>query len=199
MTSTLPNKAADLERRVADLELALERESKRARDQAALYKIAALASTADDMQAFYEGIHAILGELIYAENMYVALYDDERKLLNFAFYVDTVDTEDWPDPREWLPMDARQSRGGTGYILRTGTLHHVDLDDVGTAGVFLGELIDDPRHHPARLAVGLPQVDQDGKSLPQVGAQLVERPDVLSLDAFALEHLLDLWGRSRRW
>jgi len=40
MTSTLPNKTTDLERRVAELEAMLERESKRARNQTALYKIA---------------------------------------------------------------------------------------------------------------------------------------------------------------
>ncbi len=119
MTSTIPNRAADLERRVAELEADLQRESTRTRNQAALYKIAALANSADDMQAFYEGIHAILRELVYAENLYVALYDEERRLLNFAYYVDSVDT-DWPDPREWLPFGDAHAKGLTGYILRTG-------------------------------------------------------------------------------
>ena len=103
MTSTIPNRPADLERRVAELEADLQREATRTRNQAALYKIAALANSADDMQAFYEGIHAILRELVYAENIYVALYDEERRLLNFAYYVDSVDT-DWPDPHAWLPI-----------------------------------------------------------------------------------------------
>ena len=129
MTSTIPNRPADLERRVAELEADLQREATRTRNQAALYKIAALANSADDMQAFYEGIHAILRELVYAENLYVALYDEERRLLNFAYYVDSADT-DWPDTHEWLPMDARESKGGTGYILRSGKVHHVGRDDV---------------------------------------------------------------------
>ena len=119
MTSTIPNRAADLDRRVAELEAELERESTRARNQAALYKIAALASSADEMQTFYEGIHAILRELVYAENIYVALYDEERRRINFPYAVDSVD-KDWPDPREWQALGDRDTKGATGYILRTG-------------------------------------------------------------------------------
>ena len=55
----------------------------------------------------YQGIHRILGSLLYAENCYIALYDDKRKLINFAFYADSVDT-DWPDSRVWEPI-------GEGY------------------------------------------------------------------------------------
>ena len=65
--------------RIAELEV-LEAERARAiAVQAALYRIAEAASAADDMPAFYRTIHEIVGELMYAENLYIALYDDERE------------------------------------------------------------------------------------------------------------------------
>ena len=45
----------------------------------ALYRIAETASAAHDMGEFYASIHAIVGELMYAENFYVALYDEDRQ------------------------------------------------------------------------------------------------------------------------
>ena len=37
------------------------------------------------MPAFYAPIHEIVGELMYADNFYIALYDEERQLINFPF------------------------------------------------------------------------------------------------------------------
>jgi GAF domain-containing protein/CheY-like chemotaxis protein len=55
--------------------------------------------------------------------MYIALYDDERRQINFAFYVDTVDT-DWPDARAWEPLGEGHAGGVTGHILRVGRPLH---------------------------------------------------------------------------
>jgi GAF domain-containing protein len=87
--------------------------------QDALYRIAELASAARDMQEFYRAIHEVVGELMNAENFYIALYDEERQLINFAYRVDDVDT-DFPDPSEWVAFGSRDARGATGYVLRTG-------------------------------------------------------------------------------
>ena len=63
-----------------------------------------------DLPAFYATIHGIVGELMYARNFYIALYDDERQAINFPYYVDTVDT-DIPDPAVWEPFgDGRRPR-----------------------------------------------------------------------------------------
>jgi len=56
--------------------------------QAALYRIAETASAAQDMQEFYAEIHRIVGELMYANNFYVVLYDEERRMMNWPFGVD---------------------------------------------------------------------------------------------------------------
>ena len=34
------------------------------------------------MEEFYRAIHQIVGELMVAENFYIALYDEERALIN---------------------------------------------------------------------------------------------------------------------
>ena len=61
--------------------------------QAALRSIAETASAAEDMQSFYVEIHRIVGELMYADNFYIALYDETRDAVNFTYYVDEVDVE----------------------------------------------------------------------------------------------------------
>ena len=71
------------------------------------------------MQDFYRKIHAIVGELMYADNIYIALYDEERKAINWPFYVDEID-EDWPDPHAWEPIGTGQARGTTAYLLNKG-------------------------------------------------------------------------------
>jgi signal transduction histidine kinase len=88
--------------------------------QSALYRIAETASAAQDMQSFYAEIHRIVGELMYAENFYIVLYDEDRQLLNWPFAVDEVD-DSFPGPTIWEPMGAGDSGGITAYLLRKGT------------------------------------------------------------------------------
>jgi PAS domain S-box-containing protein len=87
--------------------------------QSALYRIAELASAAEDMQEFYRATHEVVGELMDARNFYITLYDEERQLINFPYRVDDVDT-DFPDPNQWVAFGSRDARGTTGYVLRTG-------------------------------------------------------------------------------
>jgi GAF domain-containing protein/CheY-like chemotaxis protein len=115
--------ASEPEARIAELEAQLERQERAAKTQATLYRIAELAGAAPGMEDFYRGIHEILGDLMYAENFYIALYDEDRKRINFPYYVDLVDT-DWPDPRAWDRVGEAFTGGLTAYILRTGKQFH---------------------------------------------------------------------------
>jgi PAS domain S-box-containing protein len=108
-----------LQARIAELESQEAGRERAERVQDALYRIAETASTAEDLQDFYRRIHAIVGELMYAENLYIALYDDERRMINFPYYVDTVDL-DVPDPHVWEPFGIGNAAGTTAYLLRTG-------------------------------------------------------------------------------
>jgi PAS domain S-box-containing protein len=117
--SELAAELAEARRRLAALEAA-EAERQRAADvQAALHRIAELAGAAQDMQEFYRAVHGVVGELMNANNFYIALYDDERQLINWPYWADEVD-KDFPDANEWVEFGDHQARGATGYLLRTG-------------------------------------------------------------------------------
>ena len=88
--------------------------------QSALYRIAETASAAQDMPAFYAEIHQIVGELMYAENLYIALYDEERQAMNWPFVVDVAD-DDFPDPSVWEPIGTGDTLGLTALLLKQGT------------------------------------------------------------------------------
>ena len=115
--------------------------------QGALYRIAELASAAQDMQEFYRAIHGVVGELMDARNFFIALYDEERQRFSWPYYVDELDP-DIPDPNQWHEFGSREARSMTGYVLRTGEPELVDtarfkeLSDRGEIEV-IGVMTDD--------------------------------------------------------
>ncbi|MEO6155463.1 MAG: EAL domain-containing protein [Thermomonas sp.] len=60
--------------------------------QQSLYEIADLAGGSQDMQDMLRRIHAIVGELMYAENCYIVLYDEARQKMRFLYFVDQLDS-----------------------------------------------------------------------------------------------------------
>ncbi len=111
---------AELETRAADYE-------RSAAVQAALYRIADTAAAAQDMPSFYAAIHRIVGEIMYADNFYITLYDADRGRLNIPYFADTVDTAP-PDPTAWTDLGAGLGHGVTAYALRLGEPVFVDPD-----------------------------------------------------------------------
>ena len=79
--------------------------------QSALYRIGEVTRSAEDLQKLYASIHTLLGELMYAKNCYIALYDPATNLVSFPYFVDEVDPP--PPPRPF-------GEGATEYVLRTG-------------------------------------------------------------------------------
>jgi signal transduction histidine kinase/CRP-like cAMP-binding protein len=110
---------AALRQRNAELEL---REAERQRTQQvqiALYRIAEAAASVEQMAEFYAAIHHIVGGLMYANNFFIALYDETRRVVKFPYYMDQVDL-DVPDPRRWEKLGLGWAKGLTAYVLRTG-------------------------------------------------------------------------------
>ena len=105
--------------RIAELEAREAEHTHAEQVQAALYRIAETASAATDMPSFYASIHEIVGSLMYADNFYIALYDEERQAINFPFFLDEVEP-DIPDPNVWSPFGIGDARGATAYLLRKG-------------------------------------------------------------------------------
>jgi PAS domain S-box-containing protein len=115
----LPSELAEARRRLTELEAAEAARRQAEKVQAALYRIAELASAAQDMQEFYRAVHAAVGELMHANNFFIALYDEERQLISWPYYADEVEP-DIPDPNQWDPFGTGAGWGATAYVLRTG-------------------------------------------------------------------------------
>jgi diguanylate cyclase (GGDEF)-like protein len=84
--------------------------------QHALYAIADMAGSGLDMPDMLRGLHHIVSGLMYAENFYIALYDEASDSLRFAYFADTVDQEDHPAD-EVVPMSSLE-RGLTWYLVK---------------------------------------------------------------------------------
>jgi len=78
--------------------------------QNALYRISQTAITTEGMDALYRSIHSILGELIPAENFFIALIEPATGEISFPYYVDQFDE---------APIGMTPQQGLTGYIIRT--------------------------------------------------------------------------------
>jgi diguanylate cyclase (GGDEF)-like protein/PAS domain S-box-containing protein len=80
--------------------------------QDALYRIAETAAGAANVDELCAAVHAVVGELMYARNLYIALAEEAGGLISFPYFVDEHDA-----PPEG-PL--RAGRGLTEYVLRTG-------------------------------------------------------------------------------
>ncbi len=79
--------------------------------QAALRELAEAARDAQDLPALFGRLHRIIGELVPATNLYVALYDERHDVMTFPYFVDERDPA--PSPR---PLGS----GLTAEVIRTG-------------------------------------------------------------------------------
>jgi len=80
--------------------------------QAALFRIAELASTTDSIDNFYAAVHRVVGGLLYARNFYISLLSEDGTELTFPYSVDERDRQRQP---------RKLANGMTEYVLRNGT------------------------------------------------------------------------------
>jgi PAS domain S-box-containing protein len=78
---------------------------------AATYRISQSVHSAPTLHEQLKAIHGIVGELMPARNFYIALYDAQREMISFPYFVDEEDEA--PEPK-------RPGKGVTEYVLRTG-------------------------------------------------------------------------------
>ncbi|WP_322998011.1 EAL domain-containing protein [Castellaniella sp.] len=152
-----------LERRVADRtsELACAnarlqeqvREGERAAHlQATLYRIAALGHSQDGNEAFYRNIHLAVGELLNAENFYIALVSDDEQRLDFPYYVDGAGAR--LIARPW-------GRGMSEYAIRQGQT--VLMDGIGIRALMEGGEVDAATYGPEAVCwMGAPLLGSKG-------------------------------------
>ena len=80
--------------------------------QDATYRIAQAAASAHTLQDLYRNVHHIIGELMPAENLYIALRDPTTRQIQYPYYIDEYDVAP-PDPET-------SETGLTAHILSTG-------------------------------------------------------------------------------
>ena len=71
--------------------------------QKALYLISETANLAINLEEFYYSVHEIIGELIPAKNLYIAIYDEVTDTVHFPYYIDEI----------YKKPDKRKSKRGT--------------------------------------------------------------------------------------
>lgn len=76
-----------------------------------ILKIAAAANSVENLDELFRSIHQAISAFIPAQNFYIALYDAQKGILSFPYFVDEFDSP--PDPKP-------PGRGLTEYVLRTG-------------------------------------------------------------------------------
>ena len=84
--------------------------------QRALFAIADMAGSDLDMPDMLRGLHRIVGELMYAENFFIALYDPVPDSIRFLYFVDSVDDQGALSGTEF-PLD-RIKHGPTWWVIR---------------------------------------------------------------------------------
>ena len=139
------------------LRLSLRRYEKAERLQRALFEIADLAGSEEDQHDVLRRMHHIVGELIYAPNFFIVLYDAERRMLRFVYFADSKDPY-VPDPHEDLPEEQFTSS-------LTVALLHLGEPLMGSSAEICAQLglpMDDEAGPDSEAWLGVPML-ADGK------------------------------------
>jgi two-component system cell cycle sensor histidine kinase/response regulator CckA len=147
--------------------IAERRRAERLKESA--YHIAQAADTAETLEILFRSVHRIVGEVMPAENFYIALFDQKENVLSFPYFVDRID--------QIVPA-RRPGRGLTEYVLRTGqpllcdgtTFKRLQLE--GHVELF---------GSPSLIWLGVPLVVR-GKTIGVMGVQEYDTPNAYGLE-----------------
>ena len=111
----------------AELENEIQQRRHGEKLQKALFKIARLASESLEPASFYNEIHKVISELVYARNIFVAIADEEARELRFVYHADEAEDDFSPIP---IPDNLLEA-GPSMRIYATGEplLYRHDEDD----------------------------------------------------------------------
>jgi len=109
-----------LEQRTRELQAEAREQKKAETLQRVFYRIAERAAADLSFYDFLQSVHGLLGELLYAKNCYVCLYDAQKQRKDFPYYVDERDGDTLQ--RSNVPY----RRGLTEFVLSTGRPQIID-------------------------------------------------------------------------
>ncbi|CAN7175735.1 ATP-binding protein [Polaromonas sp. LjRoot131] len=109
-----------LEQRTRELQAEALEQKKAETLQRVFYRIAERAAADLSFYDFLQSVHGLLGELLYAKNCYVCLYDAQKQRKDFPYYVDERDGDTLQ--RSNVPY----RRGLTEFVLATGRPQIID-------------------------------------------------------------------------
>ena len=116
---------AELHDRIGQLEHA-------ERLQRALFAITDISASDLDMAEMLQGLHGIIGSLMYAENLYIAEYDRQSDSIQFIYFSDRNDASMAVDLYQRRPLASLQ-HGLTWHVLRGAAPLRGTLDEIRVA------------------------------------------------------------------
>ncbi|NUS38557.1 MAG: EAL domain-containing protein [Lysobacter sp.] len=163
--------------------------------QRALFAIADMAGSEHDMPGLLKGMHGIIGQLMSAENFYIALFDRDAQTLQFAYFADSAEP-DGPKPDQKIPI-ARLERGLTWYVIHDCKPLMGSHDAIRRQ--ISGEL--HPRGADSLDWLGVPML-RDGVALGALVVQSYRQGDLYTAAdqavlSFVAEHVLNAVERKR--
>ncbi len=133
--------------------------------QRALFRISELSFTPGSVERFYSDLHAVVGELLYARNFYIALVSGDGDHIEFPYSV---------DERDIVRQPRRMMRGLSEYVINNGRALLADHEVIERLEA-AGEL----RHHGtlAHCWLGVPLL-RDGVVVGVIAVQSYS-PDIM--------------------
>jgi diguanylate cyclase (GGDEF)-like protein len=122
------------------LQLEIVERQRAERLQAALFQIAQLATVDISQIEFYRRVHAVVGQLINAENFFIGLLSEDGTSLEFPYYVDATERSQPSRPlgrglSEYVIRHGNPLRGMTEDIFELARQGEVEVHTAGTPAV----------------------------------------------------------------
>ena len=179
---------------VAHAQARIELLEKSERLQQSLFEIADLSGSTLELAEMLSRIHAVVGRLMYAENFYIVLYDDERDALRFVYFADSRDGYVANPLRELTSDELPNSL--TLALLRSGQAQHGCSADVRAALHVTADLAHGP---DSEDWLGVPML-RDGRVAGAIVVQSYEQAGVFedeerALLSFVAQHIMTALDR----
>ncbi len=151
-------RTGELQRANAELQAEIVERQRAEALQRALFRITERSMAGGSTEQFYADLHAIIGELLYARNFYVAMLDEDGDGISFPYSV---------DERDRIRSPRRRALGLTEYVLHRGRSLRIDRDGIARLEA-AGELR--TQGAQAHHWLGVPLV-QDGATIGVIAVQ----------------------------